>query len=179
MKKIILLIFTLLISMVCFVGCYYTPSEVISVVSIVKTGSDGLKDTYTITYSNGTISFLEIENGKDADSINIDDLYNKYLELYPDITYEEFINKILDNDVDTNSFAIHKALRSSAKIYAEFTESYRVGPMSSGKETAFSLGSSVIYKVEEDYTYFLTNYHIVYNKNALEDAVKAYFKFIL
>ena len=28
MKKIILLIFTLLISMVCFVGCYYTPSEV-------------------------------------------------------------------------------------------------------------------------------------------------------
>ncbi len=39
----------------------------VSVVSIVKTSSDGLVDTYTITYSDGTTSFFTVTNGKDGE----------------------------------------------------------------------------------------------------------------
>ena len=35
----------------------------VSIVSVVKTGSDGLTDTYTITYSNGTTSTFTVTNG--------------------------------------------------------------------------------------------------------------------
>ena len=39
----------------------------VSVVSITKTGSDGLIDTYTITYSNGTTSTFTVTNGATGD----------------------------------------------------------------------------------------------------------------
>ena len=38
----------------------------VSVVSITKTGSEGLIDTYTITYSNGTTSTFTVTNGADG-----------------------------------------------------------------------------------------------------------------
>ncbi|HPO54331.1 MAG TPA: hypothetical protein PLW76_07550, partial [Clostridia bacterium] len=41
-------------------------SELRSIISIEKTSSDGLLDTYTITYSDNTKTTFTIRNGKDG-----------------------------------------------------------------------------------------------------------------
>ena len=51
------------------IPCIFTFSackskEAVYVVSIEKTKTDGLKDTYTITYSDGSTSEIVITNGK-------------------------------------------------------------------------------------------------------------------
>ena len=44
-----------------------TGAQGVSVVSIEKTGSEGLTDTYTITYSDGSTSTFQITNGRKGD----------------------------------------------------------------------------------------------------------------
>lgn len=44
----------------------HTGKTGISIVSVTKTGTNGLIDTYTITYSNGLTSTFEITNGEDG-----------------------------------------------------------------------------------------------------------------
>lgn len=166
------LMITLLIALFCFCGCNSNSSQNgLTIVSIIKTQTNGLVDTYTITYSDGSEYSFEITNGKDGidgESLDIDEIYAKYLENNPSATYEEFLKDVLEINVTSNTASINKALQSSAKIYTEFTQTYRVGPMSTTKETAVYLGSAVVYKVDTDYTYFITNYHVVYNSSATE-----------
>ena len=70
----------------------------VTVTSIEKTSTDGLIDTYTITYSDGTQSTFEVtngadgkdgENGKDGEkgekgdngALSVDDLFERYTEI--------------------------------------------------------------------------------------------------
>lgn len=172
-KKVSLILVALMcVILTCCCACSISFGQTgISVVSISKTSSTDLADVYTIVYSDGSSSTLEVANGRDgADGkdVDIDDLYAKYLQLYPDATYEDFLSSVLQVNASSNTTDIHKALQSSAKIYTEFTESYRVNAMFTTKETAVYLGSSVIYKIDSDYTYFITNYHVVYDSSATE-----------
>ena len=48
-------------------GPDFTDSKPVSVVSIEKTGTSGLVDTYTITYSDGTTSKFTVTNGADGE----------------------------------------------------------------------------------------------------------------
>ena len=48
-------------------GPDFTDSKPVSVVSIEKTGTSGLVDTYTITYSDGTTSTFTVTNGADGE----------------------------------------------------------------------------------------------------------------
>ena len=167
------LIVILVVALFCFCGCNSNNGNTgLTIVSIEKTQTDGLKDIYRIIYSDGSEYSFEITNGKDGDdgeSLDIDEIYAKYLENNPSATYEEFLKDVLEINVTSNIVSINKALQSSAKIYTEFTQTYRVGPMSTTKETAVYLGSAVVYKVDTDYTYFITNYHVVYNSSATEE----------
>lgn len=54
----------LLISSIALAACNNDPAK--SIVSIEKTGTQGLVDTYTITYSDGTTTTFSITNGKDG-----------------------------------------------------------------------------------------------------------------
>ncbi len=158
--------------LICCCACSFSlGSKSVSVVSVNKTSTTGLVDTYTIFYSDGSTSTFEITNGKDGNDgadLDIDDIYAKYLELHPEATYEEFLANVLQVNVNSNTASIGKALQSSAKIYTEFTETYRINPMYTTKETAVYLGSAVIYQIDADYTYFITNYHVVYDSSATE-----------
>ena len=170
-KKCLLfsLVVALVICVTCFCGCSCMSSS--RIVSIEKTETIGLKDVYTITYADGSTHTFEITNGKDGsdgEDFNIDDVFNKYLETNPNATYEDFLKDVLKINATSNTISINKALLSSAKIYTEFTQNYNVGLTSTAKETAIYLGSSVVYKVDTDYTYFITNYHVVYNRLATE-----------
>ena len=170
-RKILYILTTLSISIIMIFtlsSCIYASK---SVVSIAKTDTIGLRDIYTITYSDGTTSSFEITNGKDgedANDITVDMLYEKYLELYPDASYKDFVNDILDGTPQNNIDAINKSLLSSAIIYAEFTEPTSESFFNTTYDTTFHIGSSIIYKIDEEYTYFITNYHIVYEQSSLE-----------
>ncbi len=182
-KSIILtLIIALCLALFTLSGCIITKgsgSGAISIVSIEKTESVGLKDIYTITYSDGSTYNFEItngkdgldgEDGKDGQEFDIDDFYNKYLETHPGATYEEFLKDVLNINATSNTASISKALQSSAKIYTEFTENYKTGFNSVAKQTSIQIASAVVYKVDANFTYFITNYHVVYNSSALEQS---------
>ena len=172
-NSIFYLIVILLVALFCFCGCNSNnANDGLTIVSIEKTQTDGLKDTYTITYSDGSEYSFEITNGKDGndgENLNIEDIYEEYLKSNPNATYEVFLKDVFKINSTSNTLSINKALLSSAKIYTEFTQTYRVGPMSTTKETAVYLGSAVVYKVDVDYTYFITNYHVVYNSSATDE----------
>lgn len=177
-RKNILISLILVLILICSISLFACSEENTNhdkcIVSIEKTQTDGLKDIYTVTYSDGSTSTMEISNGragsdgKDAQSPTIDDMYNKYLELHPGTSYEDFLKKVLEVNVSSNTTSINKALQSAAKVYTEFTENKKFGSIYSVKDTSIYLGSAVIYKINADYTYFITNYHVVYNRSAIE-----------
>ncbi len=143
-----------------------------SVASIEKTLTDGLTDTYTITYTDGTSTTFQVTNGKDGsdgEDLKIEDIFAKYLESHPTATYEQFLKDFLQVNANLTAISTNKALLSSAKIYTEFTAYKTVVSGYYYKtviDTSVSCGSAVIYKIESDYTYFITNYHVVYNSSS-------------
>lgn len=47
-------------------GCAISSEKHVCVVSIEQTGTNGLEDVYTVTYSDGSVSTFTITNGQDA-----------------------------------------------------------------------------------------------------------------
>lgn len=160
-----LLALTLSITALC--GCVSTPR---GIVSIEKTSSLGLVDYYTITYTDGTTSTFTVTNGKDgedAPKLTVDEVYKFYSQTNPNITREEFVERFLTIEnggaSQENLTALSSLFRGGVKIYTVFNESSE-----SVKESTFT-GSGVIYRIESDYAYILTNYHMIYNKKSVAD----------
>ena len=169
-----------------FAGCSNTP---VAVKSIDYTESQGLKDIYTITYTDGTTGTLVItngrdgndgakgedgENGKDGTSFSVTDAYNEYKKLYPDATYEDFLRACVTAPNDGNAVVVARCLLSAVKLFADTkttqNETNLWGQVVSSTDTwSRSGGSGAIYKIEDEYTYIITNYHVVYNEKANED----------
>ena len=144
-----------------------------SVVSIEKTGSEGLQDIYTVTYSDGSTSEFTVANGSDGADVSIDEIYEKYkAEVDPSISYADFLQKYLSFESDDNSSAINKCLLSSAKVYTEFivkdtsSGGWMPGIWGGADSLAIYTGGAVLYQMDDVYTYFVTNYHVVFNSNA-------------
>ena len=118
------------------------------------------KTTYTIYYSNGTTSLFSVNDGEDG----IDG---------KDLTIESIKEYCLENKIDFESFlkeyltivqknktvqdAANIAIQSAVTVWSEF-------PKHSGsiKSNQLGCGAGIIYKIEENYSYILTNYHVVY-----------------
>ncbi len=147
-----------------------------SIVSITKTNTVGLVDTYTIVYSDGTKSTFTItngsngQNGSDGQSLDIDTIYQKWLEENPNGSYETFLKQVLDVENSDNTLIINKALCSSLKVYSEFTRTVQISAFKSENTIEMGAGSAVVYKIDEEYTYFITNYHVIYNQNQNTDS---------
>ena len=114
-------------------------------------------------------------DGKDAD---ISDIYEAYKEQTgnSDLSFEDFLAQYLTLNTDMSS-AINSSLLSVAKIYAEFVETETVitgGSMlrpeyGTRSGISVSTGAAVIYSMdtsEDGYTYFVTDYHVIYNNDA-------------
>ena len=165
-----------------FVGCnntYITSTKCVTKIEL--TGSAGQNDTYTITYSDGSTSTFVIRNGKDGQNgadgkdVSISDVYAQYIqeEGHEDVTYSEFLREYLSLSQSDNSRVINSCLRSCLKVYTEFyvnsTKINNFWQQQQVKDVSVMCGSAVIYKIESDYCYVLTNYHVVYNANANSD----------
>ncbi len=111
---------------------------------------------------NTTEYITKIENN----SLNVQDLYEAYLEKYPNATFEEFLNAVVSVSVDETTTAVSKALKSSLKVYTEFTEIGFMPPYGMVSDTVVYTGSAVIYSIESVYTYLITNYHVIYDVSA-------------
>ena len=93
---------------------FYKP---VSIVSVEKTGTSGLVDTYTITYSDGTTSTFTVTNGQDGNivqvteesvplipgSIHIEELESNHLYSFSGVAHDVTIDITLD--FETGSFA--------------------------------------------------------------------------
>lgn len=155
-------------------GCTVTAR---GISSIEKTNSIGLVDYYTITYTDGTTSTFTITNGRDGEDgvdvsdLSVEEVYEFYKQTNPDITREEFVERFLNlqngGTSQDNLTALSSLFRSGMIIYTAFNESNN-----SSYETNYT-GSGVIYKIDSDYSYILTNYHMVYDDKAVTEGKTA------
>lgn len=132
------------------------------IVSFEKTSSVGTTDTYTLTYSNGKTQHFTIENGKngtDGTSLTVAEIQKYCTD--NSITIEEFFNNHLELTININSIksATNKAIQSAVSIFTEENSSYY--------GTSVYAGAGVIYKMDDDYTYIITNYHVTHNSNSI------------
>ncbi len=152
----------------------------VSIVDVQKVKSEGLVDTYAITMSDGTKHEFTITNGQDGaegQDLTITEIYEAYKQMYPEeqISFADFLKTYLsfgDFGYEAQINTVSKMLLSSVSIIAEYKAA---GYVQQGyelvykKQTNLMAGSGVIYKMDEDYTYILTNYHVVYASSASED----------
>lgn len=186
-------------------GC--STSDTVGISGIEKTASDGNVDTYTIYYTDGSTYDYTVTNGTDGKdgsngvdgndgAISVEELYETYKTFYgDDLTYSEFLDKYLSNVSVTTSTAtdtvssINSCLLSAASVYSEYEceYSYSTGfrPGSSGTSTTiefvtYATGSAILYEKGVEYSYFVTNYHVVYeyesayNINGIADRIYIY-----
>lgn len=131
------------------------------ITNLEKTSSVGSTDTYTITYSNGDTKTISVENGKDGSagqSFTVEEI-KKYCQ-EKNITIEQFFENYLQLDININPVktATNKAMQSAISLFTEASSIYG---------TAAYAGSGVIYQMDDDYTYIITNYHVTHNSNSL------------
>lgn len=160
--KSIVLIFLVLPATFLFSACGKP-----TVVDIQKTNTTDSMVVYTIYYSNGTTSSITIENGKDGESIDVEALYQLGVTkgyYTDDLTgYQQFLTDLMNKNTTSvpTQAGVSKALQSAVSVYAKFpVSSY------SYNTTEVSCGAGVIYKMDAEYSYIITNYHVLYNANS-------------
>ncbi len=108
-------------------------------ISSVDINNDG---ELIITYTNGSVQNLGCVVGKDG-SVNVD----------------------INGNSNDASFAVANGLRSAVSIQCVHNVYNKYGSLS----TSASAGSGVIYKIDKEASsaFIITNYHVVYNENAV------------
>lgn len=172
-----LILIAIIICLACvaaLAGCTVM-SDGVYVTGIEQTRSQGLTDFYTVYYSDGSTTTFTVNNGTDgADGadLTVEDVFERYVEEYGDISYSDFLKQFISVGSDT-SLSVAQSLRSTMKIYAEFVETttvFRPPHISSSSDTAIYTGSAVIWAIEGESVYIVTNYHVVFDSSA--DAAK-------
>lgn len=161
-----------------------------------KDGNNGLS-AYELAVRNGEFTGTELEylaslKGKDGTSVSIEDLYQAYLReknlTSEQYTFVQFISDYYKDSVfDTSEtqtkgeLASQQALRSTVDIcYSCYmntniitiasynTSSYQIA-QTTQTPIAVSAGSGIIYQINDDVAYIITNYHVVYIDNYSSD----------
>lgn len=149
----------MLVCALAFSGC--SAEEKKYVVSVYRTDNE-----FVVNYSDGTQDVLDSVIYHD---VTARELYEEYKSVYgDDLTYAQFLELYLSVPSE-NTSVIHQCLLSSVKFYTEFYETASTGILQTGKRTGLYTGSGVIYRIEADYTYMITNYHVVYSQYANSD----------
>lgn len=168
--KYILIVLLVIVATVSVAGCNLNSKRV---VDVVKT-ADGI----SIEYSDGTSQLIEVkdgQDGKDAESPTISEIYEKYVEEYGECDYADFLKQYLSVDTDATAVTVNECLLSVMKVYTEFIEQFTY--IGSGLrpsygyyyDTSIYTGSAVLWsmdKSEGGYSYIVTNYHVVYDEKA-------------
>lgn len=142
------------------------------------------KSAYEIACENGFagteqewLASLVGKDGQDAQEIDIYTLFDAYLELYPETSFEEFLRTFISSDYYDTEYAAAKGLQSAMRVRSRFQT--RSGGLRPTTTTYYSEGSGVVYKIEGAYAYIITNYHMVYDydsitQNKIADEILVY-----
>lgn len=109
----------------------------VGIQKIEKTGTDGLVDTYTITYTDGSTTTYTVTNGKDgedgqnATDEQIKSVLEQYLEENPIVTDQESLEKSIEN---------YYALRRTGKVYQTKIWKFATNPTSAGEKLLDNAG---------------------------------------
>ena len=121
----------------------------VGIQKIEKTGTEGLVDTYTITYTNGQTTTYTVTNGADgekgdtgdkgekgepgqnATDDQVEKAVEKYFETNPPIDNQEMLEKSIEN---------YYALRRTGKIYQTKLWKFSTNPSSSGEKLLDNAG---------------------------------------
>lgn len=144
-KKLKVVVFIAVLMCMCFVfvGCFES-----------TTG----KSAYEIAIDNGFVGTekqwlesLKGQDGQNASSPTIVEIFEQYkLTVDREATFEEFLEQYLTYSLPQVSASI--ALQSVVSIKSSFFG-------------GTSAGSGVVYKIDGDTVYIITNYHVIYNKD--------------
>lgn len=140
-----------------------------TVVSITKTKTEGLVDTYTITFSDGSTYDFTVTNGRNGvdgedgtnAKITVEDLYEAAKTAGYTGTLADFINENLQVTApEAVSSMVSKAAYGTVMVVSNFTKD--------GTTAYASAGSGIIYKLDKENgnAYVVTNYHVVYDSDA-------------
>lgn len=109
----------------------------VGIQKIEKTSTEGLVDTYTITYTDGSTTAYTVTNGKngedgqDATDEQIKSVLEQYLEENPIVTDQETLEKTIENCY---------ALRRTGKIYQTKIWKFATNPTSAGEKLLDNVG---------------------------------------
>ena len=121
----------------------------VGIQKIEKTGTEGLVDTYTITYTNGRTTTYTVTNGADgekgdtgdkgekgepgqnATDDQVEKAVEKYFETNPPIDNQEILEKSIEN---------YYALRRTGKIYQTKLWKFASNPTSTGEKLLDNAG---------------------------------------
>lgn len=121
----------------------------VGIQKIEKTGTEGLVDTYTITYTNGQTTTYTVTNGADgekgdtgdkgekgepgqnATDDQVEKAVEKYFETNPPIDNQEILEKSIEN---------YYALRRTGKIYQTKLWKFASNPTSTGEKLLDNAG---------------------------------------
>lgn len=159
----LLLVFVFIPCALLFSACSFLfPNENVYVTNIVQSSTTEDLTTYTIYYSNGTTSMFTVSNGKDGN--DGDDLTLESIKQYCEtnnVDFEIFLKEYLSIEQETSiKEGTNKALQSAVSVWCEFPTSYYQ------TKTEVFCGAGVVYKMNDEYSYIVTNYHVVYYKNS-------------
>lgn len=145
-----------------FAGC----SKTVTLTDVsTETTESGTIVTYY--YSDGSKKSYSVQNGNDA---TVESAYALWLEKngWEDSAerYNDFLKEYLTYTTGLdNSKTIQKTFNSVAAVYCEYAaENSLFGGLNYKKDV--KLGSASIWKIESEYTYLVTNYHVIYCSNA-------------
>ena len=121
----------------------------VGIQKIEKTGTEGLVDTYTITYTNGQTTTYTVTNGADgekgdtgdkgekgepgqnATDDQVENAVEKYFETNPPIDNQEMLEKSIEN---------YYALRRTGKVYQTKLWKFAINPSSTGEKLLDNAG---------------------------------------
>jgi len=153
-----------------------------AITSITKTDTAGNIDTYTINYSDGSSTTFTVKNGidgvdgEDGEDLTIDAIWETYKEKTGNDSLslvdfiENYVTYNVTNEYITNNYNITTA--ESTAIVAKCIQSAVAIEVSQSSGT--SCGSGVIFKIDGDNVYILTNYHVTDGRKSDTGSMIAY-----
>lgn len=140
------------LTLVCFAGCAQDGKSAYQIA--VDNGFEGTEAEWleSLKGSDGSDG-ADGSDGEDS-TITVQDLFDAYVETHPGATMDDFLDAYLDFEY-TQGFEniAGKVIKSGVAITAS-------------SRFSSSLGSGVIYKLDGETAYIITNYHVVYDQSS-------------
>lgn len=100
-------------------------------------------------------------------TVDIYDLYELYKDENADASFGDFLES-LSITYSGTELATVQGLKSAVSVYSTFTYRVMQRPGQYVERDSSSAGAGVIYKIQDDDVFIITNYHVIYDRDSLQ-----------